>query len=497
MFIVVFVLIFLSLFPRSVEALNGNPVFGFDQGRDYLAVKEIVVNHKFTLIGAELGAGSAGFSYVFQGPGYYYLLSIPFIISKGDPQGGIWLMLFLGLSTIVFGWYLTRKFWGNTAGLLTVFLLATSPYLIPQSRFFWNPHAPTLFILIAFYFTYLFSKDRRLLFIFLASFFAAFVYNFEFAIAIPLSITIFIYNIFLFKNKFIYYPPLIAGFFIGFFPMILFEIRHGFMGFKNLFNYLSLTKEAYSTPATSHINELFNTFIFNFADTFPGRIIFEPKFMALLILGLTIFVVIKEKDKIKRNFLLFLLLLIPVHFFVFTFLKSGVYSYYLTALSLSYILIFAYISTWFFKNKYYKLSALFSLFLILLFTTSVESAVKTSLADLNDYGGTAKLKGKIDAIDFIYNDANKKPFGLLVFSPPVYTYPYDYLIWWRGQKKFGYTPYKNKKGIFYLLIEKDNSKPWSYKGWEETVVKTGKVIFTKTLPSGFIVEKRDADKQRL
>jgi hypothetical protein len=44
--------------------------------------------------------------------------------------------------------------------------------------------------------------------------------------------------------------------------------------------------------------------------------------------------------------------------------------------------------------------------------------------------------------------------------------------------------------VFYLLIEPDGAKPWSYKGWEETVVKTGTVVWQKTLPSGFIVEKR-------
>ena len=112
------------------------------------------------------------------------------------------------------------------------------------------------------------------------------------------------------------------------------------------------------------------------------------------------------------------------------------------------------------------------------------------LRDYFDYGGTAKIKGKIDAIDYIYKDSNGKKFGLLVFSPPVYTYSYDYLIWWHGQKKYNYIPYKEKRRTFYLLIEPDPGKPWSYKGWLETVIKTGKVVETKTLPNGFIVQKR-------
>jgi hypothetical protein len=105
-------------------------------------------------------------------------------------------------------------------------------------------------------------------------------------------------------------------------------------------------------------------------------------------------------------------------------------------------------------------------------------------------GGVAKTKGKLAAIDFIYNDAKGKPFGLLVFTPPVYTYAYDYLIWWHGEKKYKYKPYSDKKGTFYLLMEIDPQKPWSYKGWLETVIKNGDIIYTKTLPSGLMVQKR-------
>jgi hypothetical protein len=96
----------------------------------------------------------------------------------------------------------------------------------------------------------------------------------------------------------------------------------------------------------------------------------------------------------------------------------------------------------------------------------------------------------LNAIDYIYHDAKGKKFGLLVFYPPIYTYPYDYLIWWHGQEKYHYVPYTKKKGLFYLLIVKDLNKPWSDKGWLETVIKTGKVIETKKLPSGFIIQKR-------
>lgn len=150
------------------------------------------------------------------------------------------------------------------------------------------------------------------------------------------------------------------------------------------------------------------------------------------------------------------------------------------------------IISWLYKNRYGKQATLLFLYLAVLIAVGGYNGLSAARSDYYDYGGVHKLKGKIDAIDFIYKDAQKQPFGLFVFTPGVYTYPYDYLIWWYGQKKYGIIPNQEKKGTFYLLIEKDFAKPWSYIGWEETIIKEGEVLFQKTLPSGFIVEKRIA-----
>lgn len=174
-----------------------------------------------------------------------------------------------------------------------------------------------------------------------------------------------------------------------------------------------------------------------------------------------------------------------------------IYIYYLIDLNLTYIFFFSYSFWSAFNGKNSLIKTYLTLILLLLLANGIISAVKVYSYDINDYGGDAKIKGRIDAIDYIYKDAKKENFGLLVFSPPVYTYPYDYLLWWYGEKKYGYKPNQNKKGLFYLLMEKDASKPFSYKGWMETVVKTGEVIETKQLPSGFIIQKRMEGKNEI
>src|SRR5260221_2504707 len=100
---IVFLTAFVALFPRSVEMLNRNYVFGFDQGFDYLQAQQIVTFHKLTLIGREIGSGSAGISGIFQGPFYFYFLSIPFILFHGDPYGGVVLMWVFSLASVALG----------------------------------------------------------------------------------------------------------------------------------------------------------------------------------------------------------------------------------------------------------------------------------------------------------------------------------------------------------------------------------------------------------
>lgn len=488
----IMLLIILALFPRCVEVLNGNPVFGFDQGRDYLAVKSIVVDHKHTLIGSELGAGSAGISYLFHGPFYYYLLTIPFLIFGGNPSGGVALMFLISFASVFLSLIIAQKIFNNRfLGILVGLLVAVSPPLITQARFIWNSYPSTFFILLSFYFTYLLTQ-KKYIYTFLAAFFAGFVYNFEFAIAIPLSLTIFIYSLFIFKRNLSYYLVLISGFIVSYSPMLMFEARHNFQGIRSALLYSSghagiidsiiQMQPFFADHLNSFINNFLSTFIIVFGEI---KVFVFPVFLLIVV-----YLLISEKNRDVKKFMIFLLSLIPVSFLVFMNLKNSVWDYYLVHLHVAYIFMLAYVVYASYKQKRYELFILFIVIILALFIHSSVSAYKTTIYDLGDYGGTAKLKGKVDAIDYIYKDVNSKAFSLFVFSPPIYIYPYDYIVWWYGKQKYKYLPGNEKSGTFYLLIEPDHDKPWTYKGWMETVIRSGKVVWTKELPSGFIVQKR-------
>lgn len=491
--ILFFLLIFLSLFPRSIEVLNHNYVFGFDQGRDYLAVKNIVIDHKLTLIGAEIGAGAAGFQGIFQGPLYYYLLAVPFIIFQGDPYGGVVLMLLFGLGSIALGFYLGKKLFNIIGAYIIAILLAISPPLISQSRFVWNSHPSTFFVLLTFICVYfLYRRNKKLIFI--TSFLAGIIYHFEIAVAIPVCITIIFYCSVIIRFKsFKEYLALFSGFLTAAAPFFLFEARHKFMGIKGIIFYVFHNQGSSTGNQPSYFISHLGAFSYNFFDTFPGfHILSQLLLIGIFIVGV-IYAIIIDKNEKRKKFMSFLVLLPFISFIVFLFLKNLVYPFYLIELTVAYIFLFVYLLWQLYESGYYIGLSMFSLLIVYFIINGFQTAGRVSLADYQDYGGTAKIKGKIDAIDYIYKDANGKPFGLLIFTPPVYTYDFDYVVWWDGMKKFGYAPYKDKKGVFYLLIAPDPGKPWSYKGWLETVIKIGTIEKTTQLPSGLIVQKRIAE----
>lgn len=495
--IVLFVIILgIALLSRSVEVLNKNYLFGFDPGRDYLAVKDIVVNKNFTLIGSEWGAGSAGFSGLFHGPFYYYSLIVPFIIFRGDPYGGLVLMFAFSIGAVIMGYVIGRSMLGKGWGFLTALLLAISPPLISSARFIWNSHPSPFFILIAFYYIYRMTKDKGIN-IFLSSFFSGFIYNFQSGIAIPLSFTLFIYALFIVRlrkiNEIAY---LLLGYFLAFLPLLMFNLRHDFISFKGLTSYAGNVGQAvFSLGEKSIMRDHFNSFASSFFNSFPTQQIIPSILFFLFFLLATIILVMREKSILIKKFVLFLILLPLITFFVFAFLRNTVWGYYLLHLNIAYALLFAYIFYSSFKKNILILKIIFIGILGIFLIRHTSWAIKNFIADYSDYGGIHKIKGKLEALDYIYKDAGGKKFGLLVFTPPVYTYAYDYLIWWYGNKKYKYVPYQEKKGTFYLLMEPDSSKPWSYEGWLETVIKAGTILETKELRSGFIIQKRYVEEK--
>lgn len=486
--ILIFLVFFLGIGLRSIEVINKNFLFGFDQGRDYLAVRKIVKEKKLTLIGSEVGAGVAGLRGIFHGPYYYYSLVLPFLIFNGDPYGGLALMFCFGIVSLFICFLFMKEAFGVNAAIIATLL--TGLALSAQSRFMWNSHPSTSFILLSFWFAFQIPTKPQKYF-FWATFFAGIIYGFQLAISVALILSLFLFVSLVLKIKELKtYLRGLIGVILAYLPLIAFELRHGFMAVKGIYQALTgIFSDGNTINFFENLKDHLWAFWYNFRNTFllSGRL---PFWLVIFLLIVTLYYLLKEKTSQRKNFFYFLLILPLVTFSILMFLNNAVWGHYLIHLHLVYILVF---SLCFSQLKAPLIKIILFLFLILMLP-GMSREIERAYHDLDDYGGTAKIKGKIEALDFIYQDAQEEKFNLLVFTPPVYDYAYRYLLNWYGEQRYGFIPGEEKKGLFYLWIEPDPQKPWTYQGWLETVIKTGEILKEEALPSGFIIQKRYAQE---
>ncbi len=494
-YIVLVLLIFLlGFFLRAQETLSGNFLFLLDQGRDLLAVKRIVFDHHLTLIGPYTSLQG-----VFQGPFWYYLLAIPIFIFNGNPWGTILLMFLMSMSAICIAYWLTNKVFGKNAAIAVLFLFAVSPEAVAAATYSWNPHPMwllvTLYIFVFYAVLVMQKKNYHLALWPLLSL----MFHFQTALGVTLFLATLLFFL-VFKRE-----GMGKKFFLGlllsvliFLPQMAFDARHDFLMTKSVLSlfqgsdqglYVSNENNGYLSLLKTHVD----SFYYNFQTTFlrDGYLEKLPIVMLLFIVFMLLF---GKKQLLSEKEYYFLtamgkLVLIVALLFIFAY-PFPIRYWFLTGFQAIYIIICGVLLGALWKHRIGKWLILFLVIVILFY----DGQRLVHLYEKSDYGGTAKIKGKIDVLDYIYQDAKGKPFGLLVFAPPVYTDQYDYLVWWYGKRKYGYVPSDRKEGVFYLLIEPDSSKPWSYQGWLETVIKTGTVLETKELPSGFIIQKRLEEK---
>lgn len=482
--------LFFAIALRAQETLSHNFLFLIDQGRDMMAVKNIVYDHHLTLIGPYTSLGG-----IFQGPLWYYLLAVPTIIAGGDPWGAVVLMFFISVLTCVLAYIFMYRLFGFKTAIITFILFAVSPEAVAAATYSWNPHPNWLLVLVYFFSLYFVSKNKQRYHLILWPVIAL-MFHFETALGVFILLgTILYVSIFhrdQIKNKYFFLGLFLAGFF--FLPQILFDIRHNFLMTKSAVAVIAGEDKGlivkgevykYKDIVISHLS----TFVIHFRSAFIQDGIYKDSPTYLFIILFVTFLISIKNKQFKKEEYFFIKTLFKISAIIFAlmlFYPFPIRSWFLTGFQVLYILIAGLLLGKLLGNSLGKCILLGLLVVFLINATN-----KLGKLYLHpDYGGVAKVKGKIDAIDYIYKDANGKPFGLFFFTPPVYTFNYDYLLFYLGRTRYAYTPYKEKKGTFYLLIEPDPGKQWSYIGWLETVIKTGEIVETKTLPSGFIVQKR-------
>lgn len=428
--ITILALLLLGVVFRIFLTSNNNFIFNIDNARDMVDVREMVILKKPRLI-----SHTSGLEGVFMGPAWYYLLTVPFFISGGDPYANILLMILLW----VVGGYFLLKMLSRYGWLVMVAvgsIWTASNFIMLATLYAFNPN-PVVLLMPFFIWSILLYLQKNLLTLsILIWFLAGLFFNFEiiFGIFVPIIIV----AILLVTGKGNYLKT--RNFWIGslFFvlallPQIIFDIKHQFNMSKAVFGYFSQSSGSFEI--LSRINLVFKTFREVLGGVLMNSQILQMIFYflaGLLILNL-------KKYQTEKNYLpLVVFVIIAITFLGFVILPFDIGTWHIGGIASLYIILFG-LGTHYLLERFKFIGKLMGFGIVLLVIIISINSLKeqSSFRNSND---VSVLRNEIAAIDYVYKEANGQNFKTYVYIPSVIDYPYQYLFWWYGQKKYGYLP---------------------------------------------------------
>ena len=488
-FFLVFIILLIGSWLRFSGILSNSFAFTYDVGRDILAVRNIIVDHKFSLIGPTTGVEG-----IFYGPWWYLILSIPFFLFSGNPQGIAFFMGLIGVAAILLSFYVGKKIGGFFLGIVFSAFISVSSILVSYSSQIWNPDIIPFFAVLTLLFLYTFAFEgknvRKSISLFLGVI-VGLIIDLEIIFGFLFFLGILISLFFVFKKRLSVKIFLVfaLGLLFVFFPRIIFELRHNFLMTRKAIGFfsnefLSSDKHSFFDVFLSRINSLFGTW--NAALAGQNRII---GFILIILVFLSLLMFYKKTDNVKKQFIKTIFIIIGTFLIGLTFFGQEIWPHYLVGLPIFYILLFSLavsVARDFLKNSWIIFILLSILFWINLDPIQVLGNIRKPVWE----GNAAVYRNQIAVIDYVYRNAGGQNFKYIAYTPAVHDYNYRYLFSWYGKKKYGYTPSEKNPQLFYVVIEPDYDLPFRLKDWLRLREGDGKVIKEEIVKGGIIVQKR-------
>lgn len=467
--------ILLLAFVLRVLWLPHNLFFGFEQGRDLLAVHGIVNLEDLRLIGPKTDLDG-----VFHGALSYYLLVPLFIIAGGDPFWIIVFLIALNVLSIVFLYKAIYLLLGKKVALFSTIFYALSYSSIIYSRWLSNPNLIPALAIGIFYSLVKARSDSR--FLVLTAGLWAVVFHLSLASAatllLPILLFVFLYRINISIRVLILS---LATILLILSPYVLFELRHNFILTQGLQKFIQTNTSV--VDKWGAFDQFSNELVDNF---FPSnRKIALFSFLGTLVAAFWF----GKRNKASLVSLLFLFL--PPFFFFVLGIRPLRHIYITTPIFLSIIIAIA-ISNLVEKKRY--LGYILFIVVVLGNLWAIMALLPESKSNFLQRSQRTYLGDEKRIIDYVYQDTKGQSFSYDYYSIPYWKKEaWEYLFLWYGQSKYGYLPKEERTEIFYVLIEPDEGQPLYQKNWYEGLDKDS--ILVSSFTSGKLkVEKREIKK---
>lgn len=418
--IITAIYIALRYIPISQETVP----YTYDQGRDFLAARNIVVNKDITLIGPTTGAEG-----VFHGAWWYYFLAIPFTIFNGDPIGFYYFIALVGVLQGVAMAVLIKKEVSPLLSLMFLAIVSISPYFIKTSIFAINSILTLPCILILLVGLYGFIKKNQLRYLFLTALSAGLIAEAEVAFGIFLFPSL-VLAVIISKNAKLFFgsikktASIISGVTLAMSLRILFELKYNFLQTKALTSFWG--KENTQPKEFSHvIKERLELFWEYYMEIFPK----ELKFLGIILLIVAVVGYWKGYRKLEayqKKWISFVGLLTVLLYVVSLIYKNSFFwAYYFEGIHYIFIVLVGfglyclYLS---FQNAHVRLG------ILTLLVCTVIGGMHVRVANNPPKSEPMGLLMHKNAIEYLYTEVGMEPFCLRMYTPPVLTHTYNYLL---------------------------------------------------------------------
>lgn len=357
-FLLVFIIFLVHLFLRFYQIDIRSP-FGYDQVDNAWASMNIIVNHKFPLLGFQ-AKGNSG---IYIGPIYYYFISIFYFLTNLDPIASGIAAVVTSIFTFLTLFYITRKLFSINAALISVFIYTVGFPSIMFDRI----QGPINFIpsisLIIFYSLYniIIGKPKYLLLLGLAL---------GFSFHVHLSSIYYLFIILLLLPFFPRTKETIINAAISFFVFMLFLVPNIIAFLQNADHVsqgLGYGQTSYHGFHLRRVFQLFNDALIQFEPILAFPILKPLKF---ILIPLFIFVYLFKsisKEKLLFCYLVILYFLVP--WFVLSTYSGEISDYYFSTNRFIALMILSYLVylVWSIRHKMAKIFVIVFLFAYCIF----------------------------------------------------------------------------------------------------------------------------------
>ena len=484
--IIPLLLIFLISLPkRLIFPFNNLFAFNYDQGRDFLAVSKIIYEKDLTLIGQ-----TTGLQGVFYGPWWYYFLAPLIYVFGGDPQKVAIALALFGAITVVATYLLLKTLTNNSliSFALSIVVAISNLWMFGPVHI-WHPSITPLLLIVFVYILHKIVSHPKPLYYFALGIVAFLAIDtsasFGFIFAIYLLISPFIFKKQLLRKE---YLLVLLGAFLILSPRLIFEFKNNFLISKSVISILTNPPlHFHQISIYERLTERPLQYLRIIAEGFTRNVeIIGLVFIVAVMLMLIKTLLGKTYLKIRQDFIfLYLVYLIVITLIFFTIYPASVWDYYLVGMPTIFLVLIAKILGYASKNRNLK-RYVFVILGSLIILNIRSNLLPPYTANWQGDGGTYNNEKKV--VDYI-SEQNPHNYSVYAYSPAIYDYPFDYLIYWYGRREILEKP-KDHQSLMYLIIREASTKKYLTTGWygDKTRDKT-EVIDRAEFPGDLLVEK--------